>query len=214
MYKNLFKQVSTTLETLDVNKYSNHTECRFTNTKEGLSRTYSDISILNWETFVYFYLDDKMPGITPEMVIMGDNILYKTKGMVPLKVFLSKNIKMYSCIINELVSFIRTFKKIGFVHGNLHISNIYIDTSSPSPSPSSSQFYKFYIVDFANSYIENFDIPSCKRNSYVNKVIPLEYCDMTTLYHSLTHHLAILGSKSNEKILSYTTSLFADTIVF
>jgi hypothetical protein len=147
-----------------------------------------------------------MPGITPEMVMMEDKILYKTQDMIPLKVFLSKNIKMYSCIINELISFIRTFKKIGFVHGNLHISNIYVDTSS--------QFYKFYIIDFANSYIENFDMPSCKRNSYVNKVIPLEYCDMTTLYHSLTHHLAILGLKSNEKILSYTTSLFADTIVF
>lgn len=205
MYKNLFKQKpKDSVKTLDVNIYSNRQFCKFTETEEGLSRVYSDTSVLDWETFVYFYLDDKMPGVTPEMTIKENYVIYKIKNIVSLKEYISKNLRMYSCILNELVAFVKTFKKIGFVHGNLHISNIYVD--------SSGKIYKFYIIDFANSYIKDFEALGYKRNSYGDKVIPLGYCDMTTLYHSITHHLAIMNT--NKTIFDYTTRLFSDSIVF
>ncbi len=190
----------------DVNLYSTHNTI-FVKTQNGIKRVYSDISVMNWEMYVYFYLDDRCPDIIPNIDISDKDksITYCTINTIPLKKFLDKNIKKYSCILNELVSFVNTFKKYKFVHGNLHISNILVDTTN-------EKFYKFYIIDLSNSYIPDFENPNQRRSSFVNKNIPLEFCDMTTLYHSIVNHLS--STKSNKKIIVDITRIFSEHIIF
>lgn len=189
---------------LDINVYSS--DSTFTETPLGLLKTCSNHRILDWETCVYFYLEDHAPSITPKMEIDNtfNTVLYKTHNTVSLKQFLKKNIKRYSCIINELISFVKTFKDYNFTHGNLHMSNILVDTLSPT--------FKFYVIDLSNSFIPDLPAPDFKRSSFSSNYIPLENCDLTTLYHSITHHFAVI--KTNKTILNHVTKLFEDHIVF
>ena len=75
--------------------------------------------------------------------------------------FLIKNPNHIHLIINEAFAFVNTFKKYNFIHGNLHIDNIYINIQD---------MYQFFVIDLCNSYYSN----SCS-NSHSNNAIDVTF---------------------------------------
>ena len=59
---------------------------------------------------------------------------------------------MLRVLSNELFAFVNNFKKYNFIHGNLHIDNIYINIQD---------MYQFFVIDLCNSYYST----SCSNNA-------------------------------------------------
>lgn len=117
--------------------------------------------------------------------IINNEIIYTTTKLISLRTFLKKNPNHMSLIINEVFAFINSFKNYNFIHGNLHIDNIYIDIQKN---------YKFYVLDFCNSFIKEKENDEnqfihYKRKSYLNlsnfKNLQIKYLDFISLYISL-----------------------------
>lgn len=108
-------------------------ECYFSRTSNGNIRKYfSEISFLEWEKKKHKILEQY--GIVPEIVYVSQNTIeFDTRNLISLRHFLESRRKhaTVSEVINELYSFVNSFKKIGFVHGNLTIDTVYIHTSLP-----------------------------------------------------------------------------------
>jgi hypothetical protein len=121
-----------------------------------------------WEIKVYSYLLHK--NITLLSSSRDKKICYQTGGTVCLFDFLKKGDD--NLLLNEMFSFVNNFSKIGFVHGNMHICNIFVDIKT----------LRFYIIDFSNSYIID-QVPDYKRISCSHDFL-LSW-DMYNLYVSL-----------------------------
>jgi hypothetical protein len=181
---------------------SNNSECFFLNKyclqqcycekdiNLNITKYFIDKDIYDWEINVYFKLLNKK--ITPEIRIEEDKYLtYIVRDKVSIYNFLLKNKKYTKFVLNELYSFVNKFNKYNFLHGNLHLHNIFID---PDKFLSKG---RFYIIDFSNSYIFKTNrkgVTSCpqyNRTSFMgeyDKKISNEfyiYWDFFTLYISL-----------------------------
>lgn len=156
----------------------------------NISKFFIDKEIFNWEIEVYTKLLNKK--ITPEIEINSDKYLtYIVSDKVSVYNFLLKNKTYIKFVLNELYSFVKKFNKYNFLHGNLHLHNIYID---PDKFLSKG---RFYIIDFSNSYIFKTNRPgvtSCPRYSRTSFIGEYDkktsqefyiYWDFFTLYVSL-----------------------------
>lgn len=192
--KNMFKSwdsiKSNDLECIYLNKYClQKCYCEKDN-DNNISKYFIDEEIFNWEIEVYTKLLNRK--ITPQIEINVDKYLtYIVCDKVSIYNFLLKN-KIYTkFVLNELYSFVKKFNKYNFLHGNLHLHNIYID---PNKFLSKG---RFYIIDFSNSYIFKTNrkgvtsYPRYSRTSFIgeyDKKISQEfyiYWDFFTLYISL-----------------------------
>lgn len=181
---------------------SNDSECMYLNkyclqkcycekdNDNNISKYFIDKEIFNWEIEVYTKLLDKK--ITPKIEINADKYLtYIVSDKVSIYTFLLKNKTYTKFVLNELYSFVKKFNTYNFLHGNLHLHNIYID---PDKFLSKG---RFYIIDFSNAYIFKTNrrgVTSCPRYSRTSfigeydKKISQEfyiYWDFFTLYVSL-----------------------------
>jgi hypothetical protein len=160
-----------------------------------------------WETNIYLILVDT--GLVP--LASSDNnklsITYNTSDMIPLKKYLKNlNYKDTIIVLHEIYSYVQSFNKHKFVHGNLHIDNILIDKYSHINNLS------FYIIDFSNSYTfhpRNINkLPSYTRSSFLKeyksktKLQNLMFWDYFTLYVSLK-----LYFNKNTQITKYLDNL-------
>ena len=116
----------------------------------------------------------KIAGIIPDFVSTSKCITYETRHLISLRSYLdtNKKSKHISLVIYELFSFVKTFKKDCFIHGNLTIDNVFIN---PVSSP-----IKFYTVDML---------------SYCT-IIPDDYTDTKSIRNSLREYY-----KDNKKML-------------
>lgn len=194
IYKNVFKSwdsiKSNDSECMYLNKYClQNCYCEKDNAN-NISKYFIDKEIFNWEIEVYTKLLNKK--ITLEIEINADKYLtYIISDKVSIYNFLLKNKTYTKFVLNELYSFVKKFNTYNFLHGNLHLHNIYID---PDKFLSKG---RFYIIDFSNSYIFKTNrkgVTSCPRYSRTSfigeydKKLSQEfyiYWDFFTLYVSL-----------------------------
>lgn len=171
-----------------------------TNESNNIIRYYDTNELYEWEIQVYLKLIDS--NITSFMTCDHSALCYVLDGYVSLRRFLSKkefhNDDKVSLILNELYSFINTFKKFNFVHGNLHIDNIFVKKSE-----NINNKYEFKIIDLVNSYILNkngYKKNTYKKTSFLGEYEKkenkhfLNYWDFFSVYISLK---IFLKNKSN-----------------
>lgn len=168
-----------------------------------------DSDIVKWESDIYLsFLDD---NIFPNMDVNDNNIIYKVNGMQSIRKFLKthtvNNIFKKSDIVinvnvflNELFSYIRYFKRVGLIHGNLHIDNIFVKYNGDS-----NQFV-FFTIDYSNAYNKRRSCPEplYRRTSFMREYVrkdignEYEYWDFFTIYVALKVFLKDYNVKYNK----------------
>ena len=101
-------------------------------------------------------------------------------------------------ILNELFGMVCLFRNYNYIHGNLNVHNIYINTNT----------FKFYIIDLSNSYILDYNIKLDSTNAE-NKITKIffEYWDIFTLYISLQ-----VTFKNDDKTLEFLNGIIESYI--
>ena len=163
-------------------------ECVCIKTKDNnITKDFLNNELFYWECNIYLALCEK--GFVPlASTIYPTMMIYYTKDMISLRSkLIDKNCNIKE-ILNEVFNFANLFYKNNFIHGNLHIDNIFIDKCG-----------SFYIIDFTNSYLikSSFNKPKYKRRSFINSIdsidniekIHVKYIDFFTLYISLKSFL-------------------------
>lgn len=212
--------------------------CQIDNEK-NIKRTCFNEQVYNHEINIYLtllkYKADICTMISTER---NKDIIYITHNLISLRTFLINNKSHTSLIINETFAFINKFKQYKFVHGNLHIDNIYINIKNG---------YTFHVIDLCNSYINHSSIEynyntkcdnssnysnssnendnnskdcfNYKRESFVNTFIFYSENDQknnTNIYHydfiSLFISLKLFFEKNNPKYMSYIQSIVCNYI--
>jgi len=152
-------------------------DCYCDKDKNGnIRRLCLDINAYHHEINVYMTLLKKNANISTLISVenkkmKSNELIYFTKHYKSLRKLLSeinenKNSSSkfkitFSLIINELFAYINTFKKYNFIHGNLHIDNIFIEIVD-------NQLF-FYVIDLCNSYFTDNDTENVDSNDYIIK---------------------------------------------
>ena len=202
MNQNIFKSSESLkkdeTECLFLNKYClQKCYCERSHDK-NIIRYFIDRDIYDWEVKVYLALLDKKltPTITIGSALQGDlgdqQIVYHTSDKISVYNFLLKNKDHTKFILNEIYSFVKKFNKYNFLHGNLHLHNIFVN---PETFLSKG---KFYVIDYSNSYLFKTNrkyVTSCPEYDRVSFVGEYQgrgedddfyiYWDFFTLYVSL-----------------------------
>jgi hypothetical protein len=163
-------------------------KCKFyrnSQTNNIIKELFDNITYNN-EINIYLYLLDKQITLlsTPDKLALCYNIKYE----ISLHSYLDKYKPNISFLLNELFSFVNKFKSYKFLHGNLHIHNIFLN---PNLFLRKSTFY---VIDFSNSYILN--------NSYSKNRLFVYNWDFFSLYISLKNFF-----KNDIKNLIYLENL-------
>lgn len=189
---NIFRQITKKcdLECHLINCQSNQS-CYCDKEGPNIRRICFREEISQYESNVYLTLLSKNSNITNPISINKNEIIYHLKNHCSLRKFLEKNINNISLIMNELFLFIHSFKNYHFIHGNLHIDNIFIDELM-----SSNTKIIFKVVDLCYSYFY-FNDPVNKRYSYEEKI--KNYWDFCSMYLSLSIFLNSKGLLKNKK---------------
>lgn len=108
----------------------------------NLVRISDDISSLQQEMLLYIKLCDK--HLFPKIEYINKTMIYKTQSMMSLHSFLNKH-KINITLLHDLFSFVNTFRKYKFVHGDLSLHKIYIDPSKT--------LNKFVVIDLSTSFL-------------------------------------------------------------
>lgn len=180
-------------------------ECRYINEKclqecvcikkdDNIIKEFFNNELFYWECKIYLALCEK--GLTPLATTIDYTIIYYTKDMISLRSKLIDKHCNIKEILNEVFNFVNLFYKNNFIHGNLHIDNIFINKHG-----------YFHIIDLTNSYLIKSSIcgPKYKRRSFINKMNNMEnkryikYIDFFTLYISLKSFFT-----NNTKYTKYT----------
>ena len=145
------------------------------NTDKNLSKICFDKNIYIKESHIYLQLLKKQetnsPMISTLMSTKSFNdiyeIIYITHDLISLRQYLLQHQTKMILILNEVYSFVSIFNKYDFIHGNLHIDNIFL-------SPKDYIYLEFSIIDLSSSSFSNKD-----------SSLSLNYWDYYTLYLSL-----------------------------
>lgn len=171
-------------------------ECRLLNNKciqacicdrdheNNITKFFNSNEVYQWESNVYVSYIDK--NIFPLVSPKGKQLTYFVKDMVSLRTFLKTGKPNMSYTLNELFSYIRSFRNYKFLHGNLHIDNIFLN-----PKTFDMRAH-FFVIDYANSYVlKRHSSPNYKRTSFIGEFedktrdTNFLYWDFLTLYVSL-----------------------------
>lgn len=184
---NIFKQISKKkVDSCFLINCQCNQDCYCDQFNLNIRRLCFDPDIYKHESYIYLMLLTKNSNIPCLMSVKNNEIIYHLKDHSSLRNYMWKNIHNITLIINELFVFIHSFKEYNFVHGNLHIDNIFVDTLNSCDTK-----VIFHTIDFCNSYIENTD-KNCKykRTSFLReyemKKDILYYWDFCSIYISLT----------------------------
>jgi hypothetical protein len=209
--------------------------------EKNIKRICFNNDVYNHEKHIYLTLLKYNANISTMISIHKNEIVYITNNLVSLRTFLINNKSHISLIINETFAFINKFKQYHFIHGNLHIDNIYINIKNG---------YTFHVIDLCNSYITNeintntnknernnnsssssssSSNPSTtsstsstsssnyKRKSFMNKFIHVKKNLIKTYLHhsdflSLFISLKMFFEKKNPKYISYIQTIICNYI--
>ena len=192
---------------------------------KNIKRICFNNDVYNHEIQIYLTLLKYKADISTMISIHKNEIVYITNNLISLRTFLINNKSHTSLIINETFAFINKFKQYNFIHGNLHIDNIYINIKND---------YTFHVIDLCNSYIMNeinemntnntnnneSNSSSYKRKSFIDTFIfysNVENNLINTYFHhsdflSLFISLKLFFEKENPKYISYIQSIICNYI--
>jgi hypothetical protein len=165
---------------------------------KNICKHYFIDSLFQWESLICLHLFQK--SIIPIVEIDSINltITYQVKDMMSLRSFLLCNKNKARIVISEVFSMIKNFKRYKFIHGNLHIDNIFVNYNNNNKNNN------LYVVDFTNSNITG----SIFKNPYYKPSIttPPYYLsdsnvDYMTIYASLLEFIKSKSSGSNKDYL-------------
>jgi hypothetical protein len=149
----------------------------------------------DWECNIYTYLlkNQKFPIAVP-ITPSKNCFIYQTNKLKPLIEVLS-TIKKRNLIINELFSFVINLRSINFVHGNLHIYNVFYDR----------EYSQFYLLNLTDSTILGYkEKPKFNQQNYSRLVQKNDvlFHDLLTIYSSLKNFF-----KNDAKMIKYLTEI-------
>lgn len=162
-------------------KYTIHDFYFQENSDGNIVKHVKDNTMYDWECEIYKYLlkNQKSPicvPITPSQKCF----IYQTNKLKPLCEIL-KNKNKRNLLLNELFAFVFNLKNSNFIHGNLHLYNIFYD----------SVFNQFYVINLTDSFLlSNKDInfiPNFQQQTYSKFVEQndITYWDLLSIYSSL-----------------------------
>lgn len=193
------KNMSKSVQLMDKNNIHS-SECTV-DFEENISKRYIEEASFWWESKVYVSLVDR--DIFPLMTATSMHMKYYVNGMRSLRVILKEDSARYMIILYELFNFLKKLTEMNFVHGNLHIDNIYVEFDKGH--------YMFKLVDLSNAYVGDLQPESpFYRSSFLGEFDCKEthkyfmYWDFFTLMTSLKCEYVNDGIKSVaiDKILS------------
>ncbi len=150
------------------------------NTDKNIVKHVPNENYVRWECQMYQYLlkNQKFPIHVP-ITISNNCFIYQINKLKSLTEIL-KNKKSKNFILNELFAFVFNLKNCNFVHGNLHIYNVFYD-------PLDNQFYLLNLSDsnFINN--NNLEIPNFNQQVFSRLVEKneMKYCDLLSVFSSL-----------------------------
>jgi hypothetical protein len=139
---------------------------------------HEDTRMFKWECHVYTRLRNE--GIFPPAKSVPNKIIYLVNDHQKLRSLLRKTkSKDLEPFISELFAFVVQFGNLGFVHGNLHVDNIFVNAQG-----------KYRAIDLVNSYLYD------KQSTYTRSSFLGEWgdahlsseWDLFTLYISLKQY--------------------------
>ena len=187
--ENIFKQDIIDAECKFLNKQNFSKYFYNKDQNNNIIKYYKNQFDLECELVVYTYLLNKR--ITnPICQVKHKHLCYITNDKISLYTCLTNQEKFkvnIPFILNELFSFVNTFKKYNFLHGNLNLHNIFIDAKN----------LKFSVIDLTNAFI--------LEEMYNDKAIIefFEYWDFFSLYKSLKNQSCIKNYDLDNVILNY-----------
>jgi hypothetical protein len=150
------------------------------NTDKNIVKHVPNENYIRWECQMYQYLlkNQKCPIAVP-ITISNNCFIYQTNKLKSLTEIL-KNKKSKNFILNELFAFVFNLKNYNFVHGNLHIYNIFYDDLN-------NQFYLLNLSDSNFIRKENLEIPYYNQQVFSRLVEKneIKYWDLLSVFSSL-----------------------------
>lgn len=186
--ENIFKQDIIDSECKFLNKNNFRKYFYNKDNNNNIIKYYKNQYDLECELVVYTYLLNKRIS-NPICQVKHKRLSYITNDKISLYTYLTNQDKSkvnIPLVLNELFSFVNTFKKYNFLHGNLHLHNIFIDPKNK----------KFSVIDLTNAFI---------LESSNDKIIMefFEYWDFFSLYKSLKNQKCIKYNDLENTILNY-----------
>lgn len=152
----------------------------------NIVKYYKDENNFATEIILHQYLSNKKITIDFKFNLQNKQLIYILDDKISLYNYLEtcNDYSMLRVLSNELFAFVTKFKKYNFVHGNVHIANIFVNPKT----------LKLYIIDFTHSRF----LQKKGQNSSVQQ-------DLNSLYKSLKKYFT---QKRDNKSLLYLNSLF------
>lgn len=174
-----------------LHKFSLNKSIFYRDSENNIIKTFVNNFMYKNEIDIYLYLLNKNITLlsTPNKLSLCYNINYE----ISLYSYLDNYKSNITFLLNELFCFINRFKSYKFVHGNLHLHNIFLNPKT------FVQKGKFYVIDFSNSYI-------IQKNYTKDKLFVYNW-DFFSLYISLKNFF-----KNDIKNLVYLENLILNYI--
>ena len=174
-----------------IHKFSLNKSIFYRDSQNNIIKTFFNNFMYKNEIDIYLYLLNKNITLlsTPNKLSLCYNINYE----ISLYSYLDNYKSNITFLLNELFCFINRFKSYKFVHGNLHLHNIFLNPNT------FVQKGKFYVIDFSNSYI-------IQKNYTKDKLFVYNW-DFFSLYISLKNFF-----KNDIKNLIYLENLILNYI--
>jgi hypothetical protein len=208
-YKKDQKQVQKLTKSIQlIDKNNVHLSECVIDSNGNISKRYIEEASFWWESKVYVSLVDH--DIFALMTAGDMKMTYFVGGMTPLRVYLKEHSDRYMIILYELFQFMNGLMKLQFVHGNMHIDNIYVSLEKG--------LYNFKLIDLSNAYIpEQQPGRPFYRSSFLGEFDAKEshvcfgYWDFFTLVTSLKCEYA--NDVTKTIVINKILSLFIDTSI-
>jgi len=187
---NIFKQDIVDTDCYLLNKYNGYflQNSFYEKHCNNIVKYYTDDDNFACEIILHQYLSNKRITLDFDIDLENRTLHYIINNKISLYNYLQKckNYTMLRVLLNELFSFVNTFKKHNFFHGNLHIGNIFINANT----------FVLYTIDFTQSHLLQ------KQNTITDE-------DLYSLYKSLNTYFTQV---SDRKSILYLQSLISTYI--
>ena len=199
---NIFKQDIIDPECCLLNKCLGTRNSFYEKESTSIVKYYKDEHNFATEIILHQYLSNKKITTDFDIDLKNKKLSYIIDGKISLYNYLetcNESDGLLRVLSNELFAFVNNFKKYDFVHGNLHIGNIFINPKKLT----------LCIIDFTHAYL----VP-CRTNGFAIGKVPcrtngfgIDNKDLNSLYKLLHKYFT---QKGDCKSLLYLDNLFFD----
>lgn len=189
---NIFKQNIIDPECCLLNKCLGTRNSFYEKESTNIVKYYKDENNFATEIILHHYLSNKKITTDFDIDLKNKKLSYIIDGKISLYNYLEtcNHYGKIRVLSNELFAFVNNFKKYNFVHGNVHIANIFVNPKT----------LKLYTIDFTHSRFLPKQGTLQTEKSFIQQ-------DLNSLYKSLKKYFT---QKGDCKSLLYLDNLFFD----